>query len=71
MPIFRIAAAIGLLALFAPEQTREAAAAILGFAEERKPALPAPAEAAMSYCRSAPETCAAIARDAMRQGQRP
>ncbi|MGL5117241.1 MAG: hypothetical protein ACRC7G_00625 [Beijerinckiaceae bacterium] len=71
MPIFRIAAAIGLLALFAPEQTRQAAASILGYAEERKAELPVPAEAAMGYCRSAPEKCAAIAREAMRHASKP
>lgn len=71
MPLFRIAAAAGVLFVVAPEQTREAALAIFGFAASQSRQLPDPAEQARVYCSENVEKCASLARDALRHSARP
>jgi hypothetical protein len=64
-----MAAAAGLLLVLAPEQTRDAVAAIFRGAEDARQALPTKeqlAETALAYCRKNAEACAAAAREAMK-----
>jgi hypothetical protein len=67
MALFRIAAAAGLLAALAPEQTLQAARAVLGMAEEAKASQMPSAEAAQAYCKAHPQICAEAARQAASQ----
>lgn len=74
MALFRIAAAVGVLLVLAPEQTRTAIGTILSGAEETRKALPTreqAADQAISYCRRNPEICAAVAQKAMNLDKKP
>ncbi len=65
MAILRIAAAVGLLLVLAPEQTIRVAKGMVGLAEEAKSLQPASAETVMTYCRTNPQVCADAARQAV------
>ncbi len=64
MALFRIAAAVGLLLVLAPEQTLRVARSMVGIADEAKALQPASAESVINYCKAQPQVCADAARHA-------
>jgi hypothetical protein len=64
MALFRIAAAVGLLLVLAPEQTLRVAKGMVGIADEAKALQPVSAESVISYCKAQPQVCADAARQA-------
>jgi hypothetical protein len=73
LALFRIAAAAGILIVLAPEQSRQAIAAIFSGAEDARRALPDPgqaADAALAYCRQNAEICAKAAHKALEAEKR-
>jgi hypothetical protein len=64
MPIFRIAMALGVLLVLAPEQTRGVIQSALGIANEAKDAARPAADMAQDWCKANPKACLELARKA-------
>jgi hypothetical protein len=68
MPVFRIACAIGLLFVFAPDKTSDALRGLVSAAQEIRADLPASlpvsADQALEACRQYPEMCMDMAKTA-------
>jgi hypothetical protein len=68
MPVFRIACAIGLLFILAPDKTSDALRSLMGAAQDVRAELPAAmplgADQAVSACRQNPQMCLDMAKAA-------
>jgi hypothetical protein len=68
MPIFRIACALGLLFVFAPDKTSEALRNLFGMAQDIRADLPGhvplSADQVLAACHLNPETCMQMAKTA-------